>query len=511
VIIFSSMVYASAPNLVVDPNVISLTAFEFGSNPNPNVLTITNTGDGTLNWSIPDANLIMLPDWLTVTPTSGSLDPNESEPVTLSVDITGLSGGQYSYAFQVSDPTAQNSPQTMVITLKINEAIYVDDDGVNDPGPNNHDISDPLEDGSADHPYDTFQEGIDEAVEGDTIIVLPGIYYKGFTVYGKNIVLTSVDPDNFDIVANTVIDGSDYLRNMVSFIGTETSNCILQGFTITRGFDSEGTIVGNGTLATIRNCVIEGNVSGYDYGDWIDCGQGGGINNCDGLIANCIIVDNASACYGGGLYECDGTITNCVIADNTAFGYTSHGGGLYDCNAIITNCIIWGNNAGGVGKQLYNSSTPTYTCIQDWADGGTGNITSDPLFADVANNDYHLKSEYGCWGPDSNQWVYDDVTSPCIDAGDPNSMEWQNELWPHGGRINMGAYGGTPQASMSANTVGNIADFDHDDQVGVSDFMLFSEDWLWAEYLLDTDLNRNGVVDITDFAEFGKHWFWVEP
>ncbi len=42
----------------------------------------------------------------------------------------------------------------------------------------------------------------------------------------------------------------------------------------------------------------------------------------------------------------------------------------------------------------------------------------------------------------------DDVTSPCIDAGDPNS-DWTGETWPHGGRINMGAYGGTREASMS--------------------------------------------------------------
>ena len=45
------------------------------------------------------------------------------------------------------------------------------------------------------------------------------------------------------------------------------------------------------------------------------------------------------------------------------------------------------------------------------------------------------------------------VTSPCIDAGDPTA-DWTGELWPHGGRINMGAYGGTPEASMSLSIVG---------------------------------------------------------
>jgi hypothetical protein len=44
------------------------------------------------------------------------------------------------------------------------------------------------------------------------------------------------------------------------------------------------------------------------------------------------------------------------------------------------------------------------------------------------------------------------MTSPCIDAGDPNS-DWTGEIWPHGERINMGTYGGTQQASMSTQTV----------------------------------------------------------
>jgi hypothetical protein len=44
--------------------------------------------------------------------------------------------------------------------------------------------------------------------------------------------------------------------------------------------------------------------------------------------------------------------------------------------------------------------------------------------------------------------VLDEVTSPCVDGGDPNAPADQ-ERTPNGGRINMGAYGGTPYASMS--------------------------------------------------------------
>jgi hypothetical protein len=64
------------------------------------------------------------------------------------------------------------------------------------------------------------------------------------------------------------------------------------------------------------------------------------------------------------------------------------------------------------------------------------------------SGDYHLKSEAGYWDPNSERWITDMVTSPCIDIGDPNSPV-AYEPYPNGIIINMGAYGGTEQASKS--------------------------------------------------------------
>jgi hypothetical protein len=44
--------------------------------------------------------------------------------------------------------------------------------------------------------------------------------------------------------------------------------------------------------------------------------------------------------------------------------------------------------------------------------------------------------------------VLDKVTSPCVDGGDPDT-DTLNEPRPHGKRINIGAYGGTMEASLS--------------------------------------------------------------
>jgi hypothetical protein len=110
---------------------------------------------------------------------------------------------------------------------------------------------------------------------------------------------------------------------------------------------------------------------------------------------------------GGGLYDCDGAIENNTIFGNTAgleggwywdqwFG--GEGGGLYGCGGAIVNCIMWGNTAARSG-QLRNCTTPSYSCIQDWTEGGEGNISSDPQFS-AGRANFHLVS-----------------SSPCIDAG----------------------------------------------------------------------------------------------
>ena len=105
-----------------------------------------------------------------------------------------------------------------------------------------------------------------------------------------------------------------------------------------------------------------------------------------------------------------------------------------------------------------------------------------PLFADAAVGDYRLLSERGRYWPEHDVWVLDEVTSPCIDGGDP-AIEPLGEPMPNGGAINMGAYGGTAQASMSEWPI--ESDQNCDGKVGFEDFAMFCEQWLitlpWAE------------------------------
>jgi hypothetical protein len=117
----------------------------------------------------------------------------------------------------------------------------------------------------------------------------------------------------------------------------------------------------------------------------------------------------------------------------------------------VVNCIFRDG-----GDEIYNDDgsvvNVTFSNVQDANPRGpfpgAGNIDADPHFADPDSGDYHLKSEAGRWDVESQSWILDKTTSPCIDSGDA-AMTLGAEPVPNGGVINMGAYGGTVWASKS--------------------------------------------------------------
>jgi hypothetical protein len=272
-----------------------------------------------------------------------------------------------------------------------------------------------------------------------------------------------------DIVGNVITN------NYASFMGGGLYGC-------------DGSIVGN---------VIAGNRAAL---------SGGGVSNCSRSIRNNTIVGNIADQDGGGLHSCTGFIRNNIIAFNIA----SDGGGIHGAGKNSYNCF-WINTGGNLGGDAKVGSgdiivEPLFALSPYWDTKGTPN-ESDDIWVD---GDYHLKSQAGRWDPHSKSWSVDDVTSRCVDAGDPNS-DWTAELWPHGKRINMGAFGGTPQASMSLSEAGNIADLNGDDRVDHGDLALFTRHWARQEVLLAADLNRGGLVDFKDFCILVANWAAQPP
>jgi hypothetical protein len=140
----------------------------------------------------------------------------------------------------------------------------------------------------------------------------------------------------------------------------------------------------NYAMGTIENNTISENSAIY----------GGGLAWCYAVIQNNVVCHN-SAQYGGGLYDCGGAAQGNTIYGNTA----EYGGGLAWCSATVRNCIVWLNTA-SLGAQIHSSPTPSYSCIQDWTEGGIGNMPADPRLVDPDNGNFHLR-----------------IDSPCIDAG----------------------------------------------------------------------------------------------
>jgi hypothetical protein len=311
---------------------------------------------------------------------------------------------------------------------------------------------------------------------------------------------------------------------------------------------ASGSIRSGGGLYTCDGQII-GNIIENNYA----VNKGGACFDCDGEISNNIIIGNTSGEAGGGLCESNGRISNNIIAGNKG----NAGGGLFGCTDIINNTIV-GNIAVQTGGAI--NTCPGYiinniiafnraesiggingNCINSYnafwenetgtfgggATAGLGDTIANPLFErngywdpngtqdetddDVwVNGDYHLKSESGRWNPNNLIWVVDDITSPCIDTGYPD-LDWTKELWPHGKRINIGAYGGTAQASMSLSLIGNVANLNPDmddanDWVDYIDLALLTNKWLSNEAPLAEDLDRNGIVNFADLAILINNW-----
>jgi len=249
----------------------------------------------------------------------------------------------------------------------------------------------------------------------------------------------------------------------------------------------------SGKQTKIYKCIIKDNVSKYPQGPF-----GGGIvqygGGCLTELSNCLIVGNKGAgfsCVSGNLHV---IITNCTISGNTNVGIWNREGS----DVCVFNSIVWGNSGGQINSNYPWSRTDVkYGDVQGgWS--GEGNIDADPCFVrpgywnpnrlpdDTSDDlwvdgDYHLKSQAGRWDPNGESWVLDDVTSPCIDAGDP-SGPIDYEPPPNGGIINMGAYGGTAEASKT----------------------YFNKPLCKA--FVPGDINGDCKVDFKDFAFMAFHW-----
>jgi Right handed beta helix region/Disaggregatase related len=285
-------------------------------------------------------------------------------------------------------------------------------------------------------------------------------------------------------------------------------------------------------IARIVRCFFRDNSAGRE----------GGAMVCEGDvdIAGCVFVGNKAITGGGGCVHSrgDAIVAQCVFAGNRAGDMGGAWSSGWRSSLEVMNCTMVGNRSSkghslaaslyteeptspfsvrnsifsDGGDEIWSNEVPvevSYTCASqgiaalsdgdDWLVLGAGNIEADPCFVDAGywdsngtaadpnddffvEGDYRLKSQAGRWNEASGRWVQDDVTSPCIDAGDPN-RPIGHEPFPNGGVINIGAYGGTAEASKSyfgaplCETV-IAGDINGDCRVDIADVVVLLDHWL---------------------------------
>jgi len=234
---------------------------------------------------------------------------------------------------------------------------YVDDDAPGDPNAGDPTVSDPNEDGSATHPFDAIQEGIDAAVNGDTVLVLDG-EYTGVGNYDLDFGGRLITVQSANGAAGCVID-CEWMGRGFYFDSGESAAAVVEGFTITNGnADVGGGMYSADSSPTVTRCTFSGNTVGH----W-----GGGMcnENSSPTVTHCTFSGNTTVYYGGGMLNKGSStpiVTHCTFNGNTA---DEHGGGMYNWQSTptVTHCMFSDNDAqDGGGMYNYYSSPKVTQC-----------------------------------------------------------------------------------------------------------------------------------------------------
>lgn len=280
--------------------------------------------------------------------------------------------------------------------------------------------------------YTTIQEAINAASVGDTIVVGPGIY-KESVIMKSGVSLLGSGPHRTSIIS------PDPDQNTLS----TTSNAFVEGFTIAQEKPGIGIILNVvGISPIIRNNVITriGGLRSGETGIIVRSStaliEKNFIYNFEvGIFVNRsspVIKNNIIKCWAGIL----GEGANIIVINNTIItlklmGMWLTGGGTVQNNIVMS---IQPTDAWGIGaipddfELAYNNQLNYARISLD----GVGNISADPLFVELANDNYLLSEN-----------------SPSKDTGNPD--EQYNDL--DGTRNDMGAFGG-PTPISSVITIG---------------------------------------------------------
>lgn len=238
----------------------------------------------------------------------------------------------------------------------------------------------------------------------------------------------------------------------ISTGSTDVRGNVIRGNEIgaTQGYGwGGGVLIAGASADLVGNLITDNYTPTAGSGVFWDEGATGTMTN-DRVVTNRCPQGSRSAAAiyvdGGPGGPSSVVIDNITIADHVCPGTVPDGAAVVvegGSSIDVRNAILWGNS-----REFATLSAGTISIAWSLTQhAGVGNLHADPLFANPAAGDYHLRSTGGRYTPSG--WVVDASNSPAIDAGDP-AADFSQESAPNGGRINLGAYGNTTQASRSA-------------------------------------------------------------
>lgn len=220
--------------------------------------------------------------------------------------------------------------------------------------------------------YSTIQAAVDAAEDNDTVIISPGTYTgdgnRDIDFLGKAITVRSIDPNDPNIVATTIIDcnGSAIEPHRgFYFHNDEGPDSLISGLKIINGYAPlyeypsgsqywfGGAIYCSLSSPTISLCRFERNYAEY-YGGAIACDGG------TPAITECIIINNIAQSGGGVFIIGSGSpiLSRCIISYNTArkteidLGW-SRGGGLFCWGGSTISDSLFIENTSEVGGAIF--------------------------------------------------------------------------------------------------------------------------------------------------------------
>ncbi len=322
-----------------------------------------------------------------------------------------------------------------------------------------------------------------------------------------------------------------------------------------------------GDSVVIKNSIIDNNDAYWGGGIATD------YNNRAEII-NCTITNNSATSDGGGIDCHDGTafVVNTIIWGNESiqdpstsqvslrrndllpeiYFHYSDIQGLSGLETKYPEIFVDGRSNIDSNPLFANSANRDYHLMSKegrWI-GGSENIAKFDIFSDpnnIINNldmsvfasSWNLKSgdtgfvaiaDFNLDGEisvedfvlivdnylvsfDGTDFVQDTLTSSCINAGDIDPIySYAPEQMENGYRINMGAYGGTVEASKSAGHSASytlLADINGDNLVDADDYDAFVSFYtaFSGKYDSSKDYNHDGTIDDLDREEFKKYDF----